>query len=237
MSEAQTPVLIQRIGRGRAELARFFDVADRIYAGDPNWVAPLRSDLAKVFQDENPFFRHGEIQLFLATRDGAAVGRVAAILDRNHNAFHREKAAFFGFFESIDDSEVAGKLLEAAAVWGRERKMTVLRGPTNPTLNDEAGLLVDGFDSPPVLMMTYNPAPTFRSSKGRVFGRRRICWRTGSRSRRSPSPGSPAWPIGFGSASPTSSSATSRRAGSRSTSPRSARSTTRPGRRTGASSR
>lgn len=157
MNKAQPPVLIQRIGRGRADLARFFDVADRLYARDPNWVAPLRSDAFKVFQDKNPFFRHGEIQLFLANRGSEAVGRIAAILDRNHNAFHHEKTAFFGFFESVDDPDVAGKLLDAVAVWGCERKMTVLRGPTNPTLNDEAGLLVDGFDSPPVVMMTYNP--------------------------------------------------------------------------------
>jgi hypothetical protein len=150
-------VVIQRIGRTRADLERFFDVADRIYAGDANFVAPLRSDVAKVFQDENPFFRHGEIQLFVARRGSEDVGRVAAIVDRNHNTFHGEKAAFFGFFESIDDPAVAGRLLDAAALWSRERKMTVLRGPTNPTLNDEAGLLVDGFDSPPVLMMTYNP--------------------------------------------------------------------------------
>jgi hypothetical protein len=150
-------VVIQRIGRSKADLERFFDVADRIYAGDPNFVAPLRSDVAKVFQDENPFFRHGEIQLFIARRGSEDVGRVAAIVDRNHNSFHGEKAAFFGFFESIDDPVVAGRLLDAAALWGRERKMTVLRGPTNPTLNDEAGLLVDGYDSPPVLMMTYNP--------------------------------------------------------------------------------
>lgn len=150
-------VVIQRIGRGKAELERFFDVADRIYAGDPHWVAPLRSDVAKVFQDENPFFRHGEIQLFVARRGSEDVGRIAAVLDRNHNAFHGEKAAFFGFFESIDDPAVAGRLLDAAALWARERKMTVLRGPTNPTLNDEAGLLVEGFESPPVVMMTYNP--------------------------------------------------------------------------------
>ncbi|MFY9552872.1 MAG: N-acetyltransferase [Thermoanaerobaculia bacterium] len=150
-------VAIERVGRGKADLKRFFDVADRLYAGDPNWVAPLRADLAKVFQDENPFFRHGEMQLFIARQGGEDVGRVAAVLDRNHNAFHGEKAAFFGFFESIDDRGVAGRLLDAAALWGRERKMVILRGPTNPTLNDEAGLLVDGFESPPVLMMTYNP--------------------------------------------------------------------------------
>ena len=150
-------VAVQRIGRTKADLSRFFDVADRIYARDPNWVAPLRADLAKVFQDENPFFRHGEMQLFVATRGGEDVGRIAAILDWNHNSFHDETACFFGYFESVDDPTVAGKLFEAAALWGRERKMSVLRGPVNPTLNDEVGLLVDGFDSPPVLMMTYNP--------------------------------------------------------------------------------
>ncbi len=166
---SSTDVVIQRIGRTRADLERFFDVADRIYAADPNFVAPLRSDVAKVFQDENPFFRHGEIQLFVARRGEKDVGRVAAILDRNHNSFHGEKAAFFGFFETIDDPEVAGRLLDAAALWGRERKMTVLRGPTNPTLNDEAGLLVDGFDSPPVLMMTYNPRSYAALIEGQGF--------------------------------------------------------------------
>ncbi len=157
---------IERIGRSKADLARFFDVADRIYAADPNWVAPLRDDVAKVMEDENPFFRHGEMQLFLARRDGRDAGRVAAILDRNHNSFHGEKVVFFGFFEADDDPAVAAALLDAVALWGRERKMTVLRGPTNPTLNDEAGLLVDGFGSPPVMMMTYNPAYYARLLEG-----------------------------------------------------------------------
>ena len=154
---APASIVIERIGRSRGELSRFFDVADALYASDPLFVAPIRSDVAKVFQGENPFFRHGEMQLFVARRDGRDVGRIAAVLDRNHNEFHGEKAAFFGFFESENDPEVARKLFEAVALWSRERKMTILRGPTNPTLNDEAGLLVDGFDSPPVMMMTYNP--------------------------------------------------------------------------------
>jgi GNAT superfamily N-acetyltransferase len=151
-------VRIQRLGRSKAEIERFFDVADRIYAGDPRWVAPLRDDLAKALSLGNPFFRHAEMQLFVATRDGTDVGRIAAIVDRNHNEFHGEKAAFFGWFESVDEPTIAGLLFDAAALWGRERKMSVLRGPTNPSLNDEAGLLVEGFDSPPILMMTYNPA-------------------------------------------------------------------------------
>jgi hypothetical protein len=160
---------VERIGRDKSNLSRFFDVADRIYASDPNWVAPLRDDLAKVFRDENPFFRHGEMQLFVARRDGKDVGRIAAILDRNHNEFHGEKASFFGYFESENDPAVANVLLEAATVWGRERKMTVMRGPTNPTLNDEAGLLVDGFDTSPVLMMTYNPKSYIALLEGQGF--------------------------------------------------------------------
>jgi hypothetical protein len=166
---AAASVVIERIGRSGADLARFFDVADRLYGGDPLFVAPIRSDLARVFQDENPFFRHGEMQLFVARAGGKDVGRVAAILDRNHNQFHGDRAAFFGFFESENSPDVAGKLLEAAALWGRERKMAVLRGPTNPTLNDEAGLLVDGFDSPPVVMMTYNPASYAGLIEGQGF--------------------------------------------------------------------
>ena len=150
-------VSILPIGRSKKELHRFFDVADRVYARDPHWVPPLRDDVAKVFADSNPLFEHAEMRLFVAQRDGQDAGRVAAILDRNHNEFHGEKTAFFGYFESVDDPAVAGALLDAAAAWGRERGMTVLRGPANPTLNDEAGLLVGGFDSDPVLMMTYNP--------------------------------------------------------------------------------
>src|SRR5262245_28769424 len=146
-----------RLGRSSREISRFFDVADAIYANDPRWVAPLRDDLAKVFAPENPFFRHAEIQLFIARRGDADVGRIAAIVDRNHNEFHGEKTAFFGWFESVNDPAVARFLVDAAGLWARERKMRVLRGPANPSLNDEAGLLVEGFDSPPVLMMTYNP--------------------------------------------------------------------------------
>jgi GNAT superfamily N-acetyltransferase len=148
---------IERIGRSKADLCRFFDVADRIYASDPNWVAPIRDDLAKVFALENPFFRHAEMQVFLARRDGVDVGRIVAILDRSHNEFHGERTGFFCYFESVDDPAVAHLLFESASLWARERKMRMLRGPVNPSLNDEVGLLVDGFDSPPVLMMTYNP--------------------------------------------------------------------------------
>jgi hypothetical protein len=151
-------VRIERIGRERRDLHRFFDVAETIYAADPHWVAPLRNDLAKVLSAANPFFRHAEMQLFIARRGGTDVGRIAATLDRAHNEFHGEQTAFFGYFESEHDQQVASGLLDEAAAWVSERGMKVLRGPANPSLNEEAGLLVDGFDSPPVFMMTYNPS-------------------------------------------------------------------------------
>lgn len=149
--------LIVPIGRSKKELHRFFDVADRVYAGDPHWVPPLRDDVAKVFSGANPFFSHAEMQLFLARRGDRDVGRIAAVVDRNHNEFHGERTGFFGFFESVDDSAVAGALFDAAAAWARTRGMSLLRGPASPSLNDEAGLLVEGFDTDPILMMTYNP--------------------------------------------------------------------------------
>lgn len=154
---ADSSISIERIGRSRRDLRRFFDVADRVYRGDPKWVPPLRADLVKVFSDKNPFFKHAEIALFIARRGEEDVGRIAATLDRHHNAFHDEKTAFFGFFESEDDPAAAGTLFETVATWGRERGMRVLRGPANPSLNDEAGLLIEGFERPPILMMTYNP--------------------------------------------------------------------------------
>ncbi len=154
---SERPISVQPIGRSKRELSRFFDVADRIYAEDAFWVAPLRDDVAKVFSAKNPFFLHGEMQLFVALRAGRDVGRIAAIVDRNHNDFHDDRTGFFGYFESENDPAVAGALFSAADSWVKQRGMDTLRGPANPTLNDEAGLLVDGFDSSPALMMTYNP--------------------------------------------------------------------------------
>jgi hypothetical protein len=212
-------------------------VAERLYRDDPNWVPPLRSDLAKVFSDENPFFRHAEIQLFVARRAKRDVGRIAAILDRGHNAFHGEQTSFFGFFECENDPEVARLLFDAAALWGRERKMSVLRGPVNPSLNDEAGLLVDGFGSPPIFMMTYNPAYYPALLEGAGFRKARISSRTFSRSRRLPRDGLSGWPSGCAGESRTSSSGRSARRRSRRTCRRSGRSTTRRGKRTGVSCR
>ena len=139
------------------DVSRFLKLAYSIYADDPNWVAPLLMDVKKVFSNTNPLFQHAEMQLWIARRDGRDVGRIAGIIDRNHNEFHGERTAFFGFFESINDSAITARLFETISAWAGEKGMSRILGPMNPTTNDECGLLVDGFDTPPVLMMTYNP--------------------------------------------------------------------------------
>jgi hypothetical protein len=151
------PIEVLEAARDRAGVRRFLNVPYAIYRDDPNWVAPLLDDLKKVFRDGNPLFDHAEMKLWIATRDGRDVGRIAGILDRAHNEFHRESTAFFGFFESVEDAEVSRRLFEEVSRWARERGTNRMLGPMNPTTNDECGLLVEGFDSPPVLMMTYNP--------------------------------------------------------------------------------
>jgi hypothetical protein len=117
----------------------------------------LLIDLRKVFTDENPLFQHARMQLWVASRNGRDVGRIAGVIDENYVSSTGRKAAFFGFFECLEDPEVARSLFDAAADWGRKEGVAEMLGPMNPTSNDECGLLVDGFDSPPVFMMTYNP--------------------------------------------------------------------------------
>jgi hypothetical protein len=130
-----------------------------IYRDDPVWVPPLLSEMKKLLNRErHPFFSHSSAEFFLARRDGKPVGRIAAILNNNHNTFHNERTAFFGFFESVNDREVGSALLNRAAEWARERGMSRLRGPMNYSTNETVGLLVQGFESCPSIMMTHNPA-------------------------------------------------------------------------------
>ena len=148
---------ILALTRHPRDVGRFLNVAYAIYEGDPHWVAPLLVDVKKVFTDANPLFQHAEMQLWIARRAGRDIGRIAGIIERSHNEFHGERTAFFGFFECVDDAGVGTALLAAVSTWARQKGMTRILGPMNPTTNDECGLLVDGFDSPPVFMMTYNP--------------------------------------------------------------------------------
>ena len=139
-------------------LDRFIRFPGKVYDGNPNWVPPLLSEVKFILGDTNPFFEHAEAAYFLAQKHGEVVGRVAAIIDRNHIAVHGEQAGFFGFFECMPDPEAADGLLRAASHWLKARSMDIMRGPMNPSTNDECGFLLEGFDSPPMIMMTYTPA-------------------------------------------------------------------------------
>lgn len=148
---------IERIERhDQRALHRFVTFPWKVYAGDPHWVPPLIADEKKKLT-HHPFHEHATVECFLARRDGAIVGRIAAIENRLHNEVHGEQVGFFGFFEVLDDPEAGRALLAHAEAWGAARGLTQLRGPASFSSNEEWGLLVDGFDSPPVVMMTYNP--------------------------------------------------------------------------------
>jgi GNAT superfamily N-acetyltransferase len=136
---------------------QFLNVPWEIYSGDPNWVPPLRGNAKEMVNyTKHPFYDTAEIQTFLAYRNGTPVGRVAAIVNHAHNERYKEKRGFFGFFESEDSQETADALLDAAREWLRAKGMTAIRGPMNPSMNYECGLLIEGFEEPPTFMMTYN---------------------------------------------------------------------------------
>lgn len=139
------------------QLRRFIEVPYRMYRGHPFWVPPLRSDEhVRLTPGKNPFFEHAEAAQYLATEGPRVLGRIAVSTDRNYDALHGERQASFGFFEA-ETGEAAGALLRQALDWARERGAEVVRGPLSFTTNDECGLLVEGFDRRPVLMMPYNP--------------------------------------------------------------------------------
>ena len=150
-------IQIVPLSRSSRDVMRFLKVSYGIYRDDPHWVAPLLMDLKKVFTDANPMFEHAVMQLWVARQNGQDVGRIAGIIDHNHNRAAKDQAAFFGFFESVNDPEVSRRLFDTVAAWTRQAGLKRMLGPMNPTTNDECGLLIEGFDSPPVLMMTYNP--------------------------------------------------------------------------------
>ena len=144
--------------RDRHDLRAFIALPYALHRQDPQWVPVLRRDMAVLLSvKKNPFFRHAQAAYFLARREGRVVGRIAAIHNRLHNEFQGDRVGFFGFFESVNEPEVAGALFEAVAAWLRARGLAAMRGPASFSTNDECGLLVDGFGTPPVLMMPHNP--------------------------------------------------------------------------------
>ncbi len=143
----------------RADIDDFIKLPWAVYGNDPCWVPPLVAEQKKMLDPgKNAFFEHARAAYFLARRNGQNIGRLAAHIDDNSNEFHNEKCGFFGFFECLDDQNAAQALFSTAGKWLKEQGMDAIRGPFNFTTNDTAGLLVDAFDSPPVIEMTYNPA-------------------------------------------------------------------------------
>ena len=151
------PVVIKPTETSR-ERSAFLQLPWKINAAYPNWVPPLRQNQKELVNYvHHPFYDNAEIQTFVAWQSGEPVGRVAAIVNRAHNQQHHDQLGFFGFFECIDDTPAAHGLFDAAREWLRDRGMTAIRGPVNPSLNYECGLLIEGFDTPPTFMMTHNP--------------------------------------------------------------------------------
>jgi GNAT superfamily N-acetyltransferase len=147
-----------RIVSNNQDVRSFIRFLWRIYDGNPAWVPPLLSERRKLMdKKKNPFYKHADVEFYLAERDGIVVGRIAGIINYNHDKEHNEKMGFWGFFECIDDQNVANALFDAAKKFVKDHGAQMFRGPVNPSVNDEIGLLIEGFDVSPTLMMTYNP--------------------------------------------------------------------------------
>jgi hypothetical protein len=131
----------------------------KVYEDDPNWVPPLLSERRTLFDPKNghPFHQHADVRYFMAWRNGEPVGRIAAFINHRHNEYWDEQIGFFGHFEVLEDKEAAEALLTRAEAFVRDQGMTAIRGPMNFSTNEEIALLVDGWNGPPTVMMSYNP--------------------------------------------------------------------------------
>jgi hypothetical protein len=139
------------------DLHDFMRMPHLVLSSDPNWVAPL--DLLveeQLTPAKNPFFQHGEVALFTAWKDGQLAGRISAQIDREHLAKHNDETGFFGFFDTIDDPEVGRALVAAAEKFLREHGMKRMRGPLSLSINEETGMLVEGFEYPPMIMCPHH---------------------------------------------------------------------------------
>ncbi len=160
MEQGRAPSgVIVRPVEGKDDMRRFVQFPYTLYKDSPYWIPSLRRDTEHALDPEkNAFFEHGRIRTFLA-RDasGSVLGRIAAIVNGMHLKKYADGNGFFGFFECVERYEAAEALLDAASEWLRRQGLTGMRGPTNPSMNDICGLLVDGFDREPSILMPYNP--------------------------------------------------------------------------------
>jgi len=145
--------------QNKAERKKFIEIQWSINKSDPHWIPPLRMTVEDNLDSaKNPFYQHAKIMCWNAYRDGGEhVGRISAIIDDRHNEFHKEETGFWGFFECVNDPAVAKALFDAAEAWLKERGMKIARGPMNPSMNHECGLVINAFERDPYIMMTHNP--------------------------------------------------------------------------------
>lgn len=141
----------------KRDLKLFEQVGEKIHKDDAYFVPPFPGSLVKLVSPTGPFSKNGDVVCFIAWKDGRPVGRIAAIENRAHNAYYKDRVGFFGFFDFINDEQVARALYGAAREELTRRKLTSIRGPYSPSVNDECGLLTEGFDSSPMVLMPYNP--------------------------------------------------------------------------------
>jgi hypothetical protein len=135
----------------------FMDVLWQLYKGDPNWIPPIRMNQEELVGfRRHPFYENAKCRAFVAYRDDKPVGRIVAIINHGHNKRYEEKRGFFGFFDCINDAAAANLLFTEACRYLKSEGMDDVRGPCNPSLNYEIGTLIEGFDTPPTFMMTYN---------------------------------------------------------------------------------
>lgn len=147
------------VAESKTQMREFLEFPYKFYRDDPYWVPNVKRFQREMFdREKHPFFRHASVTFFLARNsNNEVVGRIVATVNHAHNEVHRDKLGFFGFLDAIKEQEVFDLLLEAASNCLREKGMEQISGPFNYSVNEECGLLVDGFDSSPVIMMTYNP--------------------------------------------------------------------------------
>jgi len=147
---------IHKIEPGQ-DVSRFLAVPRQLYRDFPSYVSPLDLEMRdRLNPKKNPFFEHAEAAYFVAEKDGALMGRITAQIDREHQKRYTDGVGFFGFVDTVEDPQVCAALLDASSAWLRERGMKTLRGPISLSVNEEVGVLVEGFDTPPMIMMPHH---------------------------------------------------------------------------------
>ncbi len=150
-------ITVKKIASSGGEVKKFIDFPHDLYKDDPTYVPELYISQEKLFnRKKNPFFQHAEVDLFLAYINGKIVGRIAAVDNGGYKKFTGNNDGFFGFFDVINDYSVAEALLNTVKDWCKQKGLTNIIGPVNFSTNDTCGMLIDSYDSPPVILMTYN---------------------------------------------------------------------------------